>query len=189
MTENRQAYIIPPLMDLPPFSNTINPWQLAAEKGRLVGEIALAALPRLAVLNHADGKAAVALAAGVDENGVHYIKAEIQADIDLDCQRCLGSLRLPVTVTVALGLIRSEAEAERLLERYEPLLVADGDVAVADLVEDELLLALPQIPRHEEPRECEANGYTAPDEARPGENHRQPFAALASLLSDLKRST
>lgn len=146
MTENRQAYIIPPLMDLPPFSNTINPWQLAAEKGRLVGEIALAALPRLAVLNHADGKAAVALAAGVDENGVHYIKAEIQADIDLDCQRCLGSLRLPVTVTVALGLIRSEAEAERLLERYEPLLVADGDVAVADLVEDELLLALPKSP-------------------------------------------
>lgn len=171
------------------FPNKINPWRLASENGRLEGELALAAMSRLAALNRADGKVAISLVAGVGEKGVHFIEGELWADIELDCQRCLGPLRLPVKVKIALGLIRSEAEADRLPSQYEPLLVPDSGIVVSDLVEDELLLALPQIPRHENWRECEANGYAAPDAAPPNADTRQPFAVLASLLPDSKRST
>ena len=176
-------------MQAPPFPDKIDPWWLAAGNGRLEGELMLAAMPRLAAVSRAGGKASVSLVAGVDENGVHFIKGEIQADIEVDCQRCLGPLRLPLKVEVALGVVSTEAEAGQLSDPYEPFLVQDGDVAVADLVEEELLLALPQIPRHEDLRECEANGYAAPDPAMPDVDRRQPFAALASLLSDSKRST
>ncbi|MBL8258998.1 MAG: DUF177 domain-containing protein [Candidatus Competibacteraceae bacterium] len=175
-------------MQAPRFPNKINLWQLAEKQGRLDGELALAELPRLRALNRSGGTAEIALAAGVDERGVRFIRGRLDAQVELVCQRCLGPLTLRLTVPVCLGLIRSEAEAERLPEAYEPLLAADEGARVADWVEDELLLALPQIPRHEDRRECEANGYVAPDGEPSRAEQGRPFAGLASLLSDSKRS-
>lgn len=175
-------------MQAPRFPNKINLWQLAEKQGRLDGALALAELPRLRALNRAGGAVEIALAAGVDERGARFIRGRLDAQVELVCQRCLGPLTLRLAVPVRLGLIRSEAETARLPEGYEPLLAADEGARVADWVEDELLLALPQIPRHEDRRECEANGYVAPggepSRAEPG----RPFAGLASLLSDSKRS-
>ncbi|MFO1371795.1 MAG: YceD family protein [Candidatus Competibacteraceae bacterium] len=176
-------------MQTPSLPHKINLWQLAAENGRLDGVLALAALPRLAVaLSGANGMVKVTLAAGIDSQGGRFLKGELCTEIELICQRCLGPLRLPLKVTVSLGLVHNEREADRLAKDYEPLLAPDGGVAVADLVEDELLLALPQIPRHDDPRECEANGYTPPGESPADAEHRQSFAVLASLLRDSKRS-
>lgn len=189
LTEKRHAYIIPPLMQALPVPTRINPWRLAAESGRLEGRLALAALSRLATLSRADGEVTITLVGGVDERGISFLEGSLNTEIELDCQRCLGPLRIPLTIEVLLGVVRSETEAERLPERYDPLLVADTEVTVADLVEDELLLALPSIPRHVDLHECEANGYGVPDETAPGTPLRQPFAVLASLLPDLKRST
>lgn len=176
-------------MQISLFPHKLNLWQLAAEHGRLEGVLTLAVLPRLAaVLSRSDVNVTVALAAGVDGQGVRFIKGELHAEIELICQRCLGLLRLPLNVMVNLGLVHNEAEADRLPEEYEPLLIPEGGVVITDLVEDELLLALPQIPRHDNPRECEANGYAPPGESTPDAEHRQSFAALASLLRDSKRS-
>lgn len=172
-------------MQTPSLPSRIDPWRLTAEGGRLEGSLALAALPRLvAELNRTDGVASVVLAAGIDRQGVRFIRGALQTGIELVCQRCLGPLRLALDVTVSLGLVRSEAEADRLPEDYEPLLVPEGTIHVADLVEDELLLALPQIPRHEDVGDCEANGYRAPGRVE----QDQPFAALAPLLRDSQRS-
>ncbi len=176
-------------MQIPVLPDRINPWQLAAESGRLDGELKLAALPRLAaLLEHASGEVKVALAAGVDEQGLRFIEGTLQTEVDLVCQRCLGPLRLPLKVAVNLALVRADAESARLPDQREPLLAAEADLAVADLVEDELLLALPQIPRHQNARECEANGYLSPGEPVPDARQHRTFAALASLLQDSKRS-
>ena len=189
LTEIGQAFIIPRLMQASPLPDRINPWQLAAENGRLNGELNLAGLPRLAAMpNHAGGTVSVTLVAGTDGQGVRFIKGRLRTGVELVCQRCLGPLRLPLEVVISLGLARGEAEFDRLPDEYEPLLVPEGGIAVADLVEDELLLALPQIPRHDDERECEANGYMTPGEFAPDAEHRQPFAALASLVRDSKRS-
>ena len=172
-------------MQTPSLPSRIDPWRLTAEGGRLEGALALAALPRLvAELNRTDGVASVALVASVDRQGVRFIKGAVRTEVELVCQRCLGPLRLALDVTVSLGLVRSEAEADRLPEEYEPLVVPEGIMHVADLVEDELLLALPRIPRHDDVRDCEVNGYRAPDRVE----QDQPFATLASLLRDSQRS-
>jgi uncharacterized protein len=190
LTEIRHAYIIPPLMRTLSLPDKIDPWRLAAEGGRLEGALALATLPRLvAVLNRTDGMASVTLTAGVDEQHVRFIKGTVRTVVELVCQRCLEPLRSLLDVTVSLGLVHGEAEAERLPEEYEPLLVPEGIIRVADLVEDELLLALPQIPRHDDVHECVANGYRpSASELAVDMEHGQPFATLASLLQDLKRS-
>lgn len=47
-----------------PVPERINPWRLATESGRLEGQLALAALSRLATLNRATGEVMVALVGG-----------------------------------------------------------------------------------------------------------------------------
>jgi uncharacterized protein len=161
---------------------------LAVEGGRLERVLALEMLPRLAVLlNRTDGMVTVTMAAGVDEQGIPFIFGRLNTAVELVCQRCLGSLRLPLDLTVRLGLARTEAEADHLPESYEPLLVPAGGLVLADWVEDELLLALPRIPRHDDLRECTANGYQASFGAlAPDQESRQPFAVLAALRRDSK---
>lgn len=178
------------LMETPSLPAKIHPWRMAAEQGCLNGRLALAALPRLtALLGAAAGEVIVALSAGCDAQGVRFVQGRLCAEVEWTCQRCLGPLRLPLDATVNLGLACDEAAADRLPDEYDPLLVQEsGDITVADLIEDELLLALPQIPRHEDPRECEAHGYARPDELALAPKNRQPFAMLATLLQDSQRS-
>ena len=93
---------------------------------------------------------------------------------------------MPVDTTFRLAMIESEAEIERLGEEYEPLLLDDSLVSVAELVEDELLLCLPIVPKHDT-EECNANSHVEDNieqssdiesESKPKKN---PFAALADL--------
>ncbi len=180
--------MIPRLMQTLSFSEPFNPWRLAAEGGRLEGTVALEELPRLAaLLNRTDGVVTVAAKVGVDEQGIYFVVGRVHGALEVICQRCLGPLRLPFDLTARQGLARTEAEADRLPEGYEPLLVPASGLVLADWVEDELLLALPQFPRHDDLRECAANGYRAAfGESAPDPGSRQPFAALAALLRDPK---
>lgn len=168
------------------FLTLINPWQLAAHNERLEGELVLAALPRLLALNCTGGSVSLVLEGGIDEKNVRFLKGRLRADVELICQRCLCPLRLTLDTAVCLGLARSEAEVNRLPDSYEPLLTSEDKISLPELVEDELLLALPQIPRHEDWRECEANGYVAPIHAPVEAQRRQPFAALERLLPQSK---
>lgn len=177
-------------MPTPSLPDRINPWQFATDHGRLAGDLVLARLPRLAaLLDQTDGVVNITLTGGIDGQGLRFIVGRLQTTVELTCQRCLGPLRLPLDVAVQLGLVHSEIEADRLPDDYEPLVVPpDCTMTIADLVEDELLLALPQIPRHADRRECEAHGYGAPDPAFITEQ-RRPFGLLASLLPESKRSS
>ena len=128
-------------MQIPTLPDRIDPWQLAAENGRLDGELRLAALPRLAaLLERAEGTVSVALAARVDEQGLRFVEGSLQTEVGLICQRCLGPLRLPLQVAVSLALIRAESEFARLPSQCEPLLAAGADLgdelqALADAYE------------------------------------------------------
>ncbi len=190
MTEINLVDIIPRLMQrsLP---DTVDLWRLAAENGQINGTMALGALPRLAAVpNHADGTVMVMLTARMDNQGRRFVEGEVHAEIELVCQRCLGTLVLPLVAKVSLMLTRSESKAEAALpEGYEALLIGEKRTRVTDLVEDELLLALPQIPRHNDLRECQANGYVVSlDGAMPDMKPHHAFAELASLLRDSKRN-
>ena len=74
----------------------------------------------------------------------------------------------------------------RLPERYDPLVVSGQTLSVAALVEEEILLALPAIPRHEG-EACTA--AKASDLQQRQENDvseasaANPFAVLAQLKS------
>jgi uncharacterized protein len=75
-------------------------------------------------------------------------------------------------------------EARQLPERYDPLPVSDRLIRPRDLIEDELLLALPQIPMHD-PQVCKAMSAGSDDEVQEQSGKANAFAVLA----DLKRGS
>lgn len=160
----------------------INPLRFAESGKALQGEIPLRSLKRLAeTLAQADGTASVKLVFGKDADGRPIIQGHIGATLELICQRCLGNVRVPLDLDVRLGIVTSEGEAERLPETLDALMVEDAPVSVRDIVEDELILALPIVPRHPlgecEEADRQSQGYE--DETKPA----NPFA----VLRDLKR--
>lgn len=161
-----------------------NAWKLAATGGRLEGELPFVQMPRLtSSLYNDEGAATFILQGGIDEQKVKFIAGRITARVTLVCQRCMTPVVVPLTVAVRLGLAATEARASELPESYEPLIVPAEDTILAELVEDELILALPIIPKCAESTPC---GRTVSDEAPPAVDRQQPFAALAALLKDSK---
>lgn len=163
----------------------IDPIRYADAGLTLAGEVAFKRMPRLtAMISNRDGAAAIDLHFGIDEQGLRHVAGRINSEVELVCQRCLQPLLLPVTIEVQLGIVESEVAADRLPAHYDPLQVAGEPVSVGELVEDEILLALPGFPRHEA-GVCES--VVIIDEPPRDEGHvaskPNPFAVLASYKS------
>ena len=115
-----------------------------------------------------------------DPGGVRCVQGAITGVLHLTCQRCLEQLEFPVRIEFRSALVHSEIEAERLAEGYDPLLIEDDRLVVRDLVEDELLLALPGFPQHAE-ADCALPEYRAGTHEAAVSEKPNPFAALADL--------
>lgn len=101
------------------------------------------------------------------------------ATVSLQCQRCLQPMTEPLAVDRHFRFVRGEAEAARLDELSEDdVLELPQRLDLAALVEDELILALPLVPRHER---CPQPLPLADAGEAPGEPTPHPFAALSKL--------
>ena len=165
-----------------------------AETGRVLdGRYRLAEFTRLAdSLVDDEGEVEVEFRFGIDEAGVRTLDLWFRAEVRLRCQRCLEAMAHTLEGHNRLGMVVSSGEAERLSPEYDPLLI-DGTepLFLRDVVEDELLLSLPVVARHERGA-CAAAHLVAPegesgaDEEKP-EERENPFAVLADLKTDSKQ--
>ena len=152
--------------------------RLAEGGERIQGEVKLAELGRLpdGVLNR-DATLAYRLCFYRDEAGVRVMDTEIDANLIMDCQRCLQPVAVAIHKRTLLAFTKITEKIQALDARYEPFALAGDELSILQLLEDELLLAAPFSPLHPE---AECAGKQALDkinaEARPG-----PFAALAGL--------
>ena len=123
-----------------------------ATRQRFVGSVALTQLPRLAAqLADATGTLDVDLEAGKDSAGLACLSGRIKGELSLTCQRGLHPFPWACDVRTQLRLVASESEEERAMKEAEAWLVEDDQLPLRDIVEDEVLLALPIVPRCDEP--------------------------------------
>ena len=110
-----------------------------------------------------------------EERGRPALRLRVTGKLQLTCQRCLGALEHPLRVDALLLLFGSEGEIDAIPVDAEAPdgIVAAGEMAVRDLIEEEVLLAIPYAPRHEE---CKAGADVA------GTSRTRPFADLRTLL-------
>lgn len=132
-----------------PLPDLLDPWRAVGNRAVFTGRLELSRLPRLGeILLDTTGEVAFRLEFLRDEGRRPVVLGEAKAELHLCCQRCLREMKYPVDARIALALVTGIDEATRLPERYDPLLVSGGMIRPFELIEDELLLALPQIPAH-----------------------------------------
>ncbi|TYT25614.1 DUF177 domain-containing protein [Luteimonas viscosa] len=157
----------------------LDAWRMVAARREFEGRVALSALPRLRdALSEAGGEVVFALGFDRDTMQVPYLELRIDAELPLQCQRTLQRFLFPVRTVQRLGLIRDEADEAGLPPGYEPLLVPqDGVLRPLDLVEDELILAIPVVPVKPGSEAVERDWPVSAEE----EVRANPFAGLAAL--------
>ena len=151
-----------------------DPREFVEKKRRIKGKVPLGAMDRVRdALLSTEGVANLDLVFH-RQGRVAAVVGRVEADLVLRCQCCLGALAWPVRSEVSLGVVASLDEADRLPEEFDALVVAPGsEVALAEIVQDELVLAIPPIPQHVQ---C---GVPKPQTT--SESGRRPFDSLAQL--------
>lgn len=154
-----------------------------AQNGRYEGEIALSELHRLGELLHPDGETQetgtvmIDFAFSRNEFDIPIIAGRLQTRLGLDCQRCLQPLELPLELEFRLMI---DASDEILRHSSEDTLYSDdGFVDIAEVVEDELILAVPLVVMHED---TACNEYWRASGSGPDTVVKEnPFAVLQQL--------
>lgn len=153
--------------------------RMVQSRRSFAGKLPLARFKRLAgSLAGSEGEVAFQLDFDRDAYGTSLLHLKAATQLPMLCQRTLEGYLEPVVLDQQLGLIRDEAEEAALLPEYEALLVGeDGQLDLVDVIEDELILALPLVPTR--PGAPLDHIEMADDEIE--EPRENPFAALASL--------
>lgn len=122
------------------------------------------------------------LRAHASGQGQIWLHLSARTSLPLTCQRCLGAADIAVAVERSFRFVASEKQAEAEDEEAEEDVLALGrDFNLHELVEDELLMELPVVPRHEVcPTEVKLVAQDADFEAAQADKPN-PFAALAGL--------
>jgi uncharacterized protein len=167
----------------------IDAWELARQQRDLQGEAPLSEFERLLdgqPQQDPERKVDWLLSGATDGVGRRYVSLQADAVVTLECQRCLGMFDLPLHAENRVQLVETEAELE-VDEDFEAdpdapdRVLGSAQFDVQSLIEDELILALPYVPKHEVcpslPEGLETDEGS--DTGRPS-----PFAVLAELKKD-----
>ena len=162
---------------------------LAARGVHIEGTVSPEDLPRLADLGIAiadSGSAAFDF--GRDEEARYVVAVCVEAKVVMQCQRCLRDMEVPIKSASLMACVWTDEEAAALPATYEPLLV-DDNADLSNIVEEEILLAIPLSPIHE--TECKSIEQQAALEAdaegleqvEDSGERDSPFAVLKRLKS------
>ncbi|MFU8927411.1 YceD family protein [Acinetobacter puyangensis] len=122
-----------------------------------------------------------------------WLTAHLQASVNLQCQRCLDAVEIPLQSDVYVAMLDDESEIDHLDEDADFIILGEdlgtqkGDFktpATVDLIyilEDELLLSMPNSPKHDA---CEHKHRPAV-QAVIDEKRDNPFEILAGLKGKL----
>ena len=132
-----------------PISKTVNPTKLAKAGVVLEGCVHLHQLERLSEYElDGDEKVNFRFQFKKHRDGKVRISGQLGTSIMLPCQTCLEPVNLEIDEKIELIIVNSEEEAAQLDPEQDSLLVLDDKVEVSQLLEDELILALPMVARH-----------------------------------------
>ncbi|GGX81361.1 hypothetical protein GCM10007160_05850 [Litchfieldella qijiaojingensis] len=129
----------------------VEPYRLAAQDERLEGLVALETFERLALdAGTQEGDCQVRLDFGIDAQGRRIIEGWLEAEVRLPCRRCLEAMPVQIESHFLLGVVTDDALAAELPSSHEPVLVENEQLNLLTVLEDELILSLPQVVYHDE---------------------------------------
>jgi len=164
---------------------TVDAHKLAKQGATLTGFLPLDKMQRVAdLLENDSGQLTVELQFEISSDHLHYVHGHITGQIDILCQRCMEAMSTVVDDKFVLGLMDNPEIAKRLPEDIDPVYLDQGELNTSDMIEDELILALPLIAMHDI-AECSASdhmqGSVINEENTAQGKKENPFAILKNL--------
>ena len=158
----------------------VDPIKLAANDVTLSGTVELQQMPRLvSCIEQGQSAIDVQLRFFKDEQGIKVIQGTSDAVVEVICQRCLGQTTLNLKAEISLALLSDDSKAQQLPNHYDPLIIEQTPIILAEIIEEELLLCLPSVPMHDADQ-CSLAEYERGAEAEQTKRPN-PFQVLADL--------
>ena len=161
---------------------TIDPFKSAQRRLTCQGTFELTEMNRLlAACYSCSGQIEVDINFDVDELGLIAISGKGSAPVMLTCQRCNEAFENILEIDFTFSPVKNAEAADELPSYYDAIeLDENGEVNLRDLVEDELILAIPLIPRHEL-KDCKAEADSVWGELPEELEKPNPFDVLKQL--------
>jgi uncharacterized protein len=168
-------------------SDQVNAIELAGRSATLERELGLQKLPRLAEAGALDGTSVRAVLVFGRFEGKATIDLQVDGSLLLTCQRCMRPCECRIDDAARL-LVVADGD-EQVPGGYEAV---EGDaerLALAELIEEQVLLGMPLVPMHEDQAGCgEAAATSAAVEVvSTAEKKQRPFENLRELLDQSER--
>ncbi|WP_129211927.1 YceD family protein [Candidatus Pseudomonas adelgestsugas] len=169
------------------FPIQVNPYKLADSNISLQGEMLLACFDRLCSQSfNTLNMVQIKFIFKRDERKSVVINSIINTEGQMVCQRCLELFTMPIHSKCNYVVVKEGADTQSLLKDYEVLELSADHLNLHELIEDELLLALPIVPVHNA-EECQQPTWlNAEPKLSDNEIIRySPFSILAQFKHNL----
>jgi uncharacterized protein len=161
-----------------PHQPVIDGFEFASAGAMQQGRMPLSGFARLKDQLASDtGEVEYAVEGVLDARGRPSLRLRVKGTLQLRCQRCLEAMPFEAheEQLLVLAATQEEIDADPVDANAPDRVLGGKQMVLADLVEEQLILALPYAPRH---ARCDAAGE------RGEEGKASPFAELRGLLRD-----
>lgn len=168
-----------------PLPATLDVRKAAARDVTVEGVLKPKDLPRFsAMLAGENGSIQAELRFSRDEEMRCLVDLRVEAEVVVTCQRCLEQMTTQLAAQNTLAIVSSDEQAAQLPRSLDPLIVEEQSCNLWDVVEEELILAMPAFNYHDTDacRERIA-AFSDPEPEGDVEGKPNPFDVLAQLKS------
>lgn len=177
------------------------PFQMSKRNQEISGSLLLADMERVVELvEECSGEVGYELTFAFGESRLPTAKGRFWFDVGMVCQRCLEPVQVSIEGEIGLIFVSSEKMLESIETELDPYVIDKDEfdetaldemaISLSELIEDEIILALPISPKHMEDSECNAvqlpENSGENEEETPGEDRIFPFAGLGEMLKNQK---
>lgn len=165
----------------------IDPLLFAQQEREIQGKIRIAELPQIVGLtSQPDNLLKVMMSFSKSSLQYPLLEGTVEGEIVQTCQRCLGDTITKIDEKFTLLLVTSEIAQTAEQEGHDIFEYDEATIDTIGLIEEEVMLALPIVAKHESVDECLpiAQKWMKNKEHVAADQHKQnPFAKLKDLKS------
>lgn len=165
-----------------PIPYQVDPRRFADRALTFTGVWPLSAFARLTeLITSSDGEVQISLSFSRDEQNLPVVEMSVSTQVSMTCQRCLEQALLPIAGDYRYVVIRPGSDDSLLPQEYDIIELDDEPLDVRALVEEELLLCLPIVPKHPDGECGHPDGYVEAELSGEEIAKSNPFSVLAQL--------
>ena len=159
--------------------------KMATQQAVIEGSVPVSQIARFsAILADSEGEVRLRLEFTRNEHDRTRVTGETTVSVNLMCQNCLQSFSRELQTSLCVTIVPDSEKLQTLDELEDGFISADPMVRLVDLIEDELILSVPMVPRHDFgscPNEDNSTEPASSEDA--GELTHRPFAGLSDQMA------